>query len=229
MTAAPAVKICGITNAEDALVAAECGAKYLGLIFVRSSKRSLNAAAAREIAREVGDRGPELVGVFMNESADQIARTCEAVPLHHIQLHGQESPEFCSELHARLSLPVIKAVELFYFDSRDQSDLVISSYIKVCSHVLIDRPKAPDAAGISSDWLVLATAKMKSSPPKVPYFFAGGLNADNIGVVAADICPHAFDVASGVESALGKKDHAKLRAFFTALRSPQAVPDRSSR
>lgn len=201
------VKICGITNLEDARLAADLGAQALGFIFYPKSPRSIEPDAACDIIKSL----PPLVlsvGVFVDEEAEFVRDVAAGVGLDWIQLHGQESPEYCRALGRR----VIKA-----FRIRDHSCLTaLPSYRDASQAFLLDayRPGTPGGTGETFDWEVARQARKYG-----PVILAGGLTADNVAQAIRIAQPAAVDVASGVEAAPGKKDPKRLKEFFEAIRT----------
>ncbi|MFI5355469.1 MAG: phosphoribosylanthranilate isomerase [Desulfobaccales bacterium] len=203
------IKICGITNLEDALLAAELGAQALGFIFYAKSPRSLEPEAAWEIIRQL----PPLVlsvGVFVNEEAAVVRDLAARVGLDWVQLHGQESPEYCRSLGRR----VLKG-----FRIKDEASLQeLPAYRGAVQALLLDTYKQGQTGGTGEafEWELAVRAKAYG-----PIVLAGGLTAENVAQAVAAVGPQAVDVASGVEAAPGKKDPEKLRAFFRAVFSSQ--------
>jgi phosphoribosylanthranilate isomerase len=201
------IKICGITNAEDALLAADLGAHALGFIFYPKSPRSIKSEAARDIIRKL----PPLVlsvGVFVDEEVGVVRQVAATVGLDWVQLHGQESPDYCRALGRR----VIKG-----FRVQDESSLaVLPHYRDAVQAFLLDtyRPGTPGGTGETFDWELARRAQEYG-----PIILAGGLTAANISQAITVAQPAAVDVASGVEAAPGVKDPEKLRAFFAAVSS----------
>jgi phosphoribosylanthranilate isomerase len=201
------VKICGITNLEDALLAADLGAQALGFIFYPQSPRSIKPDAARDIIKIL----PPLllsVGVFVDEEAGVVRELAETIGLDWVQLHGRESPEYCRGLGRR----VIKG-----FRVQDHSSLaVLPDYRDAVQAFLLDtyRPGTPGGTGETFDWEVARKARDYG-----PIILAGGLTPVNVTQAITTAQPAAVDVASGVETAPGKKDPVRLRAFFEAVSS----------
>ena len=206
------VKICGITNKEDAMCAADCGAAALGFIFYPPSPRYIKPAAARKI---VGVLPDELVkvGVFVNEKPKEIKRIVEYCGFDMIQLHGDETPEFCREFP---SAQVIKAVEL-----KNEADFVYAKSYHVGA-ILVDSRHAGLYGGTSkkANWDLACRIKNKK-----PLILSGGINEENIAQAIKDVTPHALDINSGVELSPGKKDHAKLARIFKIIRAADITPD----
>ncbi len=193
------VKICGITSVADAERCVALGVDALGLNFWPNSVRRCSQEVAVEIASAVGGH-VLLVGVFVDESADEMARLLKAIPLGCVQLHGDEPPE----LLVRFLPHAYKALRV-----RD-ADLVQQAQRYPGEHILLDSyvPGAPGGTGATFDWsLAQAVARTR----KVT--LAGGLTPDNVEAAIRAVRPYCVDTASGVESAPGVKDEALLRAF----------------
>ena len=199
------VKICGITNPDDAFLAADLGAQALGFIFYSKSPRSIKPEAARDIISSL----PPLVlsiGVFVDEEAGVVREVAQTVGLDWVQLHGKESPDYCRTLGRR----VIKG-----FRVQDESSLaVLPDYRDAVQALLLDtyRPGTPGGTGETFDWELARRAQDYG-----PIILAGGLTAANISQAITVAQPAAVDVASGVEAGPGVKDPEKLRAFFAAV------------
>lgn len=201
------IKICGITNLEDALLAAELGAHALGFIFYAKSPRSVAPEVAKEIIRQL----PPLVlsvGVFVNEEAVTVRDLAARLGLDWVQCHGQEPPDYCRSLDRR----VMKA-----FRIKDEASLQdLQAYQGSVQAFLLDTYKKGQVGGTGEtfDWDLARKAKDYG-----PIVLAGGLTAANVAQAIEAVQPLAIDVASGVEAAPGKKDPEKLRAFFEAVAS----------
>ena len=208
------VKICGITNEEDALRAADCGAAALGFIFYPPSPRYIKPEDARKIIR-ILPKEIVKVGVFVNEKVDEIKRVMKYCALDMIQLHGDETPEFCQEFP---SAQVIKAVEL-----KNEADFVYAKSYHVGA-ILIDSRHARlyGGTGKKSNWDLACRIKNKK-----PLILSGGLNKENIADALRTVAPDALDVNSGVELSPGKKDHTKLTRIFDFIRSTDTAPGNS--
>jgi phosphoribosylanthranilate isomerase len=200
------IKFCGITKLEDAEEAVRLGAWAIGLNHWEGSPRRCDAAAAVEISSAVRRR-LHVAGVFVNAPLDEIARAAEDESLAMIQLHGDEGPDFCREVARRTGCKVIKAVRV-----RSTADLVAAKAFRTDYHLLdAHRDGTPGGTGESFDWELLAGRRSS-----VPTILAGGLTADNVGTAISIARPFAVDVASGVESAPGVKDHTLMAAFAEA-------------
>jgi phosphoribosylanthranilate isomerase len=194
------VKVCGMTNLKDALVAVEEGADAVGFIFYKKSPRSVTMKLVREIVLELPPF-VDTVGVFVDETADQINKIADYCDLDLIQLHGDESPTFCKKIRRR----VIKA-----FRVKDmQSVKKLSSY--QVSGFLLDTFSESLYGGTGKvfDWNLALPAKKIG-----PVIMAGGLTPNNVQQAIRQVRPYGVDVCSGVESQPGIKDHKKVRAFL---------------
>lgn len=221
------IKICGLTNIEDAQQAADAGADAIGLNFYPASKRYVTPATALRIAQAVP---PEIVrvGVFVNTPIEGIREVVEngGVGLDMIQLHGDETPDFLLGLSRILSLPVIRAFRL----TADGTGSM-GRYLEQCGHlgctprmILIDadQPGSYGGTGQTADWTAVGNLPQKGLPPVV---LAGGLTPDNVADAIATARPAAVDVAGGVESGPGRKDAAMVRAFIRAAQSALGAKD----
>jgi phosphoribosylanthranilate isomerase len=199
------VKICGITNKEDALCAVRCGAGALGFIFYSPSPRNISPEDARKIVSAL-PADLAKVGVFVNESPAEVKRIVEYCGLDMIQLHGDETPAYCHEFPAS---QIIKAVEL-----KNDDDLNHASRYDVAA-ILVDSRSAGlyGGTGRKADWEL--AYRMGS---KKPLILSGGLNEDNIEEALKVVAPSALDINSGAESEPGKKDHVKLARIFDKIR-----------
>jgi phosphoribosylanthranilate isomerase len=236
------IKICGITSAEDALLAAEAGADAIGLNFYGKSPRCVAADVAAEIVERLRENySPEqaqVVLVFVNHSVEEILWTIREADLYGpglcLQLHGDEPPELLRELRshglgtaghllqATGHVPTVPVIRAFRCAGADFS--AVDSHLNQCNRlsacpqaVLIDafQPGTYGGSGQRADWPALQQWR---SSLQVPLILAGGLTAVNVAQAIAAVHPAAVDVASGVESAPGKKDYAKTMAFVAAAK-----------
>ena len=198
------VKICGITRLEDALLAVELGASSLGFVFWPESPRYIPPSRAAEIVAALPPRVAS-IGVFVDQTRNFVWNAAEQVELTALQLHGNETPAFA----AALPRPVIRAVPV-----KDDFSLDAVMEIPRTITVLLDAhdPVRRGGTGVTIDWSVAAAVAWRR-----PIFLSGGLNPGNIEEAITRVNPHAVDVSSGVESAPGIKDPAKLRALFDAI------------
>jgi len=199
------VKVCGLKRVEDALLAVELGAEMLGLNFWKGSARKIELSEAREIASVIKGKA-KIVGVFVNQSLEDVLEIAQAIPLDMVQLHGEETPGYCNQL----SIPVIKALRL-----GEESDLRnLDLYPKVLW--LIDsKTERYGGSGISPDWALARKANEKAGK----IILAGGLNPENVAQAIQIVQPWAVDVASGIEISPGVKDKNKMRKFFEELKN----------
>jgi phosphoribosylanthranilate isomerase len=209
------VKICGITNLEDAELALELGAWAVGMIFYEGSPRRCSQEQAQVITASLRRR-VELCGVFVNASLEEIVRSSDELGLS-MQLHGDEGPAFCAEARRRTGLRVIKAAQVA--GSGDVRDLeryhvdfhLLDAYAKASA-----RQGMRGGTGETFDWDLVAERRSK-----VPLILSGGLNAENVVEAVSVTRPYAVDSASGTESAPGHKDPRKLHDFFRAVAPTQ--------
>jgi phosphoribosylanthranilate isomerase len=198
----------------DAELAVELGAWTIGMIFFRGSPRRCSVEEAQRITAAL-HRKVELCGVFVNDPLEQVVQSSEDLGLTMVQLHGDEGPAFCGEVPRRTGARVIKAAQVA--GPGDVRDL---ERYHVDFHLLDARAQAPQkqalrgGTGETFDWTLLSERRSK-----VPLILSGGLNARNVAEAIAATRPFAVDSASGTESAPGKKDEEKLRAFFAAVES----------
>lgn len=217
------VKICGITNLDDALTAVDYGADLLGFNFYPPSPRHIFPQDCTQIvsALQRYRSGITLVGVFVNASVEQIRRILIACDLDLAQLSGDEPPETLQRLDGR-AFKGLRPV--------DQNTLIqlIDKYPgrPEPPAYLIDayRPGQYGGTGETAKWSLAAWLSLHT-----PLLLAGGLTPDNVGRAVHQVRPWGVDVASGVESSPGCKDEQKMRAFITAAKSAANVPMRNER
>lgn len=212
------IKICGITNVEDALDTAAAGADAIGLNFYRGSKRFVDARTAKSISESLPG-GVKKVGVFVNSDASEIEPIANQVQLDFIQLHGDEPPQFLAELPRGLS--IIRAF-------RGVSTLV--RYLTECrllgrmpAAVLIDAEAGLQygGTGIPADWMAIHL--VRNAVADLPLILGGGLTPSNVAEAISIVRPNGVDVASGVEREPGRKDSALVRKFVWAARNKLAT------
>lgn len=206
-------KICGLTTLADVAAAVAAGAGYMGLVFFARSPRHVSLARARELAL-AAPLGLAKVGLVVDATDDELAAITQAVPLDMLQLHGNESPVRVAEVRARFGLPVMKAVGV-----AEAADLAaVADHEAVADQILLDA-KAPKGAalpggnGLAFDWRLIAGRQWTR-----PWMLAGGLTPENVAQAVALTGANQVDVSSGVESAPGVKDAAKIAAFVAAAR-----------
>jgi phosphoribosylanthranilate isomerase len=203
------VKICGVTNAEDARAACEAGVDAIGLNFYPRSPRALSVNKAAELRAQIPS-GVQVFGVFVNAEVAEVMEIFRNVRLHALQLHGDESPITVAQL-ARLA-PVFKALRV----GPDFSAVTLESYPGVSGFLFDTADAGPGqygGTGRLADWEV---AQQVARSHRV--ILAGGLNADNVAAAILQVRPYGVDVASGVEASPGAKDHAQLREFVREAR-----------
>jgi phosphoribosylanthranilate isomerase len=212
------VKICGIKDAATLAMATAGGADYVGFVFYPPSPRSLDLFAAAELAREVPD-DVRRVAVLVDPDDRDLDGLLAHVPIDILQLHGAETPERVRAVAARTGCRVMKALRVL-----DRDDLALAeSYRDAADLLLLDakpRPGAllPGGNGEAFDWAIL-----EGFTTPLPWALAGGLHADNIAAAVRHAAPDIVDVSSGVESAPGVKDPARLRAFLERARALRAA------
>lgn len=205
-------KICGLKNADDIAAASAAGAAYIGFNFFPKSPRYVSPETARELAIEV-PVGIVKVGLVVNPDDALLDQLTTVVPLDMLQLHGKETPERVEEIRKRYGLPVMKVLGV-----SDPSDLeAIDLYSEVADQLMLDAKPPKDAVlpggnGIAFDWKLLAGRKYWTKP----WMLAGGLNSENVAEAIKLTGAKQVDVASGVESAPGQKDHALMKRFCQA-------------
>jgi phosphoribosylanthranilate isomerase len=214
------VKICGIRTLEDALVAAEAGADFIGLVFVPGRRRRLEIDAAREIV--AGFKGsletaPKVVGLFADQPLDEVNRTINACNLDLAQLCGAESLDYCQNTAAQ----VIKVLHIPQGQASSASTQELAD--KILAHVeaghlvTLDRlvEGLQGGTGESFDWSIAANLSRQGHN----FLMAGGLSPDNVTEAVSMVRPWGVDVSSGVETG-GVKDHQKIRDFIQNARRP---------
>jgi len=201
------VKICGITNLDDALAAVDAGADALGFNFCVRSPRYITPDDAHAIVRRL-PKDLLTVGVFVNEDADAVRRIATSAGIKALQLHGDETPEYCKKLNDYYVIKVFAATPEF------KSERVSDYAVQAIMIDALDRGGLGGGTGRRSDCSVAA----KLAELFARLFLAGGLSAGNVGEAIEAVNPYAVDACSLLESAPGKKDHEKVRAFVAAVR-----------
>jgi len=205
------IKICGLTRPRDVEAALLYGADMLGFIVEAKSSRKLSVGAAAQISRPA--RGcASRVAVTVNADEQLLRQICSVMRPSILQMHGDESPQWLSEVKTFTGLPIIKAIAV-----RDHKDLErVKTFENCADYILLDAKPPKDEArrgghGLAFDWDLL-----KGFSAKVPVILAGGLTPNNIGAAKATGLIF-FDVSSGVEATPGIKDHSRIQAFMKAL------------
>lgn len=198
------VKICGITNLEDAIAAVDAGCDAVGFVFAKSP-REISADDAKEIIKRLPPF-VKTVGIFVNEDPDLVKDVARKCRLDLLQFHGDEDPEYCK----RFDLGVIKA-----FRIKDKEALKdIERYRNIGAYLLDTFSKdAYGGTGVRFNWELVKEVRDIG-----PIILAGGLTISNVKEAIREIHPYGVDVSSGVESSPGKKDHRKIREFIRMVR-----------
>ncbi len=198
------VKICGITNYEDAVAAMDMGADLLGFNFFKKSPRYISPEKVAEIV----DKLPgfiDIAGVFVNSPIEEIHEITQMCSLEWVQLHGDEDPKFCNSLNSH-DVKTMKAIRV-----KNQSDIE-SSKDFFTDAILLDAfdPDKYGGTGLTFDWNIIGHIDKR-------IFLAGGINPDN-AEAAVKLGVYGIDVCSGIESSPGKKDHKKMKQLFDNIR-----------
>lgn len=197
------IKFCGVTKVADALAAAECGADAIGLIFVPTSPRCLDVARATQITAAL----PALVtrvALFRDAESAEVRDVLNRVAIDVLQFHGNESPAYC----AQFGRPWLKAVAMGAITEADALARYLDQHRAASGFVFDSHGGARSGgSGHAFDWSRLPRDRVK------PLILAGGLHPQNVREAIIAVRPWAVDVSSGIESAPGIKDHAKMRAF----------------
>ena len=210
------IKICGITNANDAFTCVEVGADMIGFNFYQASPRYVEPTIVRRIVDRL-PAGTSAVGVFVDADPAEIRKHAKTAAVRCVQLHGRTTPESCSELAREFR--VIRALS-----TDAQFEPEHTAAFPDCD-VLIDayHPELRGGTGQTCDWSA-ARAAMRYTRFLI---LSGGLTARNVGSALAAVAPHAVDVCSGIESAPGVKDHRALEEFISAVRAASPMTNAS--
>ncbi|XP_021769196.1 N-(5'-phosphoribosyl)anthranilate isomerase 1, chloroplastic-like [Chenopodium quinoa] len=209
----PLVKMCGITSARDAAIAAEAGADFIGMIIWPKSKRSVSLATAKEISEVARKYGAEPVGVFVDDDADTILKAAAASNIEYVQLHGNGSRSTFPQL--------VKENRVIYVLHADKDGVLLNDISQEeCSLVdwiLVD--SATGGSGKGFDWTQFKLPSIKS---KHGWLLAGGIKPENAQDALLTLRPNGIDVSSGICAADGiKKDESRIFAFMNAVKSVQ--------
>lgn len=211
------VKICGLTRREDALVADAAGADYLGVVLTAGFGRSVAHVDASALVE--GTRARK-VAVLVDETAEGATAAARALGAAVIQLHGREAPEVLEALRAAGPWKLWKAVRAKSLDDVEQA---VSRYAGSADGILVEGWKE-GALGVGGARVTLDPAAVRALvPAHLDFVLAGGLTPDIVGNGVRAFHPDVVDVSSGVERALGVKDHARIRAFIESARAAAAV------
>ncbi|MDP8298405.1 MAG: phosphoribosylanthranilate isomerase [Candidatus Tantalella remota] len=208
------VKICGLKSVEDAVLACESGADLLGFIFIEGTPRVLSVDEARDIIEGIPSDiagGAGKVGLFKDMAAQEVFRTVKSCGLDHVQLQGDESPEYCLEIKNKADVKIIKAFKV-------RENILPVGGISPVGYEAADmfvfdtfHPDMDGGTGEKFDWEVLEAAK---GGIEKPFFVAGGLSPDNVADAVRTVRPYGVDVSSGIEIETGKKDEDLLKEFI---------------
>jgi phosphoribosylanthranilate isomerase len=210
------IKVCGITSIDEALALSKAGVNYLGFIFYPASKRYALHALTLDQIKSVQLLGVLKVGVFVNEPINDVIATATAAGLDMVQLHGDETPNYCKEMANHY--PVIKA---FRISETDDVAYKISEYLEDIDYLLFDTASSVyGGSGISFDW-----TKLTNATGQKPYFLSGGIGPDDVSKItsfvqyeAAGHCI-AVDVNSKFETAPGQKNIQLLQSFIPTIKA----------
>ena len=210
------IKVCGITNIDEALALSKAGVNYVGFIFYPASKRYALHTLSLDQIKSVQLPGVLKVGVFVNEPLEKVIATATEAGLDMVQLHGDETPNYCKEMANHY--PVIKA---FRISETDDVAYKISEYLEDIDYLLFDTASSVyGGSGISFDWKKLANATGQK-----PYFLSGGIGPDDVSKItsfvesdAAGNCT-AVDVNSKFETAPGQKNIQLLQSFIPSIKA----------
>lgn len=206
------VKICGVKNVETAQLLAELGCDYLGFVFA-DSRRRISAEEAGTILREVSAH-PAAVGVFVNPSLEELDVVMSRVRLQVIQLHGKESPDFCTQVAKRYDINVWKAISI---GGEEEVAATIQEYQTKVDAFLFDTfdPKLAGGTGKRFSWSQIPQLKEQTGEARC--VIAGGIKEANVGELLLRYGPSVIDISSGVETD-GEKDLAKIKSFLERVR-----------
>jgi phosphoribosylanthranilate isomerase len=217
------VKICGMTNLEDALTAVEAGADAVGFVFYEKSPRKISVEAAREIVRQLPE-GVEKVGVFVDETADAVIRTSEEVGLNAVQLYPDANSRFSllsGDFPVRIRRRIYVAIPPRLVKRKGFFGFTVANRIKgYISAMFFDSggSERPGGTGKTFNWENVVPIAECVRRIDLKLVVAGGLTPQNVGEAMKILQPWGVDVVSGVEARPGKKDPEKVRAFVKAVR-----------
>jgi phosphoribosylanthranilate isomerase len=218
------VKICGITKPDQAKAIAQLGASALGFICAPESPRFVSPMQIQQIVEQLSQAGcpaVDRVGVFVNPTAAIVMDTVAIAQLNVVQLHGNESPQFCQALKAILpTVEIIKALRVRNTETLSQT----ADYLDAIDTLLLDAyvpnatPGQYGGTGKMIDWAILQQFR-----PACPWLLAGGLNPDNILDALSQMQPDGIDLSSGVELSPGHKDLGAIEQLFKRLQTVSAI------
>lgn len=202
------VKLCGLRTLEDARYASGAMADFLGFIFYPKSLRYVDPDQAAAIIAWL--EGPQTVGVFVDQPLDDVIEIAKKTGIKMIQLHGNESPEYCD----LLSIPIIKAIPVQSEDTVSSIYEKLTPYVGKVAYLLFDHQQGAQSGGTGTpfDWSLLEALDVP-----IPYFVAGGIGTHNVSVLIDQLHPFAIDVNSSLEVEPGKKDLDAMADFFDRM------------
>ncbi|MBD2450289.1 phosphoribosylanthranilate isomerase [Nostoc sp. FACHB-152] len=206
------VKICGITQPHQATAIASCGATALGFICVPASPRYVTATQIRKAVTQLPD-DIDKIGVFANAEIEEISQVVHDSGLTGVQLHGDETPDFCNQVRQQIpNVEILKALRIRNLEHLEQASI----YSQHVDTLLLDayHPQQLGGTGQTLDW-----AMLEKFNPSSPWFLAGGLTPENILEALSQVQPHGIDLSSGVEIQPGDKDLNKVAELFKKLGS----------
>ena len=205
------VKICGVTNYDDALLVANLGSDFIVFNFYKESPRKISVKLAKEITLKMPPF-VSTVGVFVDELQEEVVKTAKKVGLKYIQLHGSETPEYCKAVSQDTGIPVIKAFRV----SDEQSIESMAPYVDSVNYFLLDAYVPGEAGGTGEvfNW----DLAVKAGEIGKPIILAGGLTPENVSEAIKKVMPFGVDVASGVERLQRRKDYDKMSKFIRSSR-----------
>ena len=208
------VKVCGITCRRNFKGISNFPIDFIGINLVTRSKRKVTKEKAKKIIASL-PRSIKPVLILENENAYKVLESCKPLKVHYIQLHGEESPEYCKELKNK-KLKIIKALP-----ANKLTLTKLKSYKGACDYILIDSQNENKMGGTGkiANWKIARKIVLEARKYNLPVFLAGGLNPENIASAIKQVKPYGVDVNSGVESSVGKKDKNKLTNLFLSLNS----------
>jgi phosphoribosylanthranilate isomerase len=212
------VKICGLSTLPTLDAALQAGADMVGLVFFAKSPRNVSLEVAAQLAARARGRA-RIVALTVNADDAALAGIVAAAQPDLLQLHGRESPERVAEVRARFGRPTIKAIPVAVRD-----DLAaVPGFAAVTDMLLFDAKPPPGATLPGGNGLAFDHGLIAGLDPGVPVMLSGGLDPVTVGTAIGLVRPAAVDVSSGVETAPGDKDPAKIRAFVAAARAAEAA------
>lgn len=204
------VKVCGVTNVDDAIACADAGVDFIGLNFSPQSRRCMSLAQGTEVTSAIRDAFPEIkfVGVFVNQERELVEKLARDLALDAVQLHGDEASPYVDELHAQFVIKALRVGSEFAPFSANDYD---------CDAILLDAWSeiVPGGTGKTFLWSIANEVR----PFVKRLFLAGGLTPENVSDALRVVRPFAVDVCTGVEDSPGRKNHDKIKRFVEAARA----------